>query len=86
MTKLTLVELDLQLDDRERAVIEHIERGPKIPRPRAPVIPLYGPVVIDTKPSRWREFWQTYADYRAFHGRRYSLWIAWQIAVRGTPF
>lgn len=32
------------------------------------------------------EFFEVYAEYRAAHSRRYSLWIAYQIAVRGCPF
>jgi 2-phosphoglycerate kinase len=33
-----------------------------------------------------REFIHVYRLYRTVHTRRYAAWIAWQIAVRGTPF
>ncbi len=74
MTKLSLVEL--QLDERERALVEHIERGPEWTTP----------LVINTRTSRLREWLTVYREYRAFHGRRYSAWIAFQVAFRRTPF
>ncbi len=36
--------------------------------------------------NRITEFVQVYRLYRGAHSRRYAAWIAWQIAVRGTPF
>jgi hypothetical protein len=77
VTKLSLVEL--QLDERERALVEHIERGPEWTTP----------LVIPLRSSWWSrlvEFAQTYRLYRKQHGRRYSARIAWSIAFLGTPF
>lgn len=42
---------DFTLDERERALIEHIERSPA---PRIPRIPARGQVVIPLRPSWWR--------------------------------
>jgi hypothetical protein len=60
-------------------LIAHLERGPEWTTP----------LVIPLRSSWWskaREFVSVYRAYRVANGRRYSLWIAWQIAVRGTPF
>jgi hypothetical protein len=79
MTKLSLVELDLQLDKRERALVEHLERGPEWTTP----------LVIPLRSSWWSrlvEFANVYRAYRVGNGRRYSARIAWGIAFRGLPF
>jgi hypothetical protein len=76
MTKLSLVEL--QLDERERALVEHIEG-----------VTWTTPLVIPLRSSWWSrlvEFAQTYRLYRKQHGRRYSARIAYGIAFRGLPF
>ncbi len=36
--------------------------------------------------STLREFVAVYVETRAVHGVRYSIWLAWQIAIKGTPF
>jgi hypothetical protein len=74
MTKLSLVEL--QLDERERALVEHLERGPEWTTP----------LVINTRTSRLREWLTVYREYRPYHGRRYSAFIAFQVAFLRTPF
>jgi hypothetical protein len=81
MTKLRLIDIDDTLDERERALVEHLERGPKVEWTT--------PLVIPLRSSWWsqaREFVSVYRLYRKQHGRRYSARIAWSIAFLGTPF
>jgi hypothetical protein len=78
MTKLRLIDIDDTLDERERALVEHLEG-----------VTWTTPLVIPLRSSWWSrlvEFAQTYRLYRKQHGRRYSARIAWSIAFLGTPF
>jgi hypothetical protein len=78
MTKLRLIDIDDTLDERERALVEHLEG-----------VTWTTPLVIPLRSSWWSrlvEFANVYRAYRVGNGRRYSARIAWGIAFRGLPF